>query len=227
MSKERIFADRDFDNMLYAVHKVPDGEAVYPKFPGMHALPSFTKYRSNTLEKNKVIKYVVFCYDRQSPIFEKFKTDDVKRKTISASYAGFVHDPETGLFAPEVDNMLRCGNKDVNLMIIDYVRQYNDPEYSVLVAGYELLYQKLNSLSAAVIKQVVTDDSDLSDQLKNEKLKGDLYNQAETLSQRLSELSNKITTDNNKLLNENLYSMIDQSIKNKLNISPESMAGIA
>jgi hypothetical protein len=61
---DRIFSDKDFDNMLYAVHRVPAGKSVYAQFKGMEFLPSFEKFKDDDIKLNEVIKYVVFCYDR-------------------------------------------------------------------------------------------------------------------------------------------------------------------
>lgn len=225
---EEIFADKDFDNMLYAVHKIPQGESVFPKFRGLDLMPSFVKFHDpdTLIQKNEAIKYVVYAYDRHSPIFIKYRIDDVKRKAIAAAYAGWQYDPETGLFEDAVDRVLKGFNRGVNLMVVDYVRQYNDPEYSVMVSGYDSLYQKLNSLATATNRSEITDFDDMNEHLKNEELKGKLFNQAKLMAEQIDMMATKILTDDNKYLKKDLYSIIDPLAKNRLNITPEYMAGI-
>lgn len=229
---ERVFADADFDEMIFRVHRVPKGEHVYPKFKGFEDFPAIRDYKDKRVDKNMAIKYVVFAYDRQSPIHKKFSTDILKRKTTAALYAGFIADETTGLFEDEVTDMMMGMNRYINWMIIDYVRQYNDPEYSLLVAGHESLYQKLSFLMSNEKRQVSlgdennSDEADLSDFLKNEKLKGELYNQAKNIADDLAKIAAKILTDENKFLRRDLYTVIDPRFKNRLNITPERMAGI-
>ncbi len=248
IDSEKIFNNSDLDMMLYPVHHFTDGRDMSKLLKGMDDLPSFVNFKSSSeLSKNMVIKYVVFCYDRHSPIYKKFKNDDVKRKTTAASYAGFIPDPETGLFDPKVNAFIMGFNRDVNLMIIDYIRQYNDPEYSLLVVGHESLYQKLSMLmattSAAPRSTGVLNVDEMTDEqraerqeelnqemkwfLQNEKLKGDLFKQTKEISADLERMAEKILTDTNKLLKQELYSVIDSRNRNRLNITPERRAGLA
>lgn len=220
---ERAFADRDFDDMMYPIHTIPEGKNVYASTPLLHKLPYFAKFMDPMLDKSMVIKYVIYAYDRNSPIFVKFGlTDDVKRKTTAAMYAGWKPDPLHGTFNEFVNKML-CGfNQQVNLMIIDYVRQYNDPEWSVLMAGYDALFRKLEVLSKTDSVDIKKGQNDL----KDEEMYGKLFVQAQTMAAQLSEMSTKILTDDNKPLKKDLYCVIDASQKSKLNITPERMAGI-
>ena len=230
---ERVFRDSDFDNMTFPVHKVKAGEAVFPKFKGFESMPNIVAYKDKRIDKSMAIKYVVYAYDRESPIYKKFGTTDmINRKTTAALYAGFVANDNDGMFEPDVTDMMIGMNRYVNWMIIDYVRQYNDPEYSLLVAGHESLYQKLSFLMSNEKKPVSlgdednSDEGDLNDFLKNEKLKGELYNQAKSITDDLTKIASKILTDENKLLRKELYTVIDPRFKNRLNITPERMAGI-
>ena len=202
---ERIFSDADFNNMIFQVHLVKAGESVFPKFKGFEDMPNIVSYNDKRIDKSMAIKYVVYAYDRESPIYKKFLTTDlIKRKTTAAIYAGFEANEETGLFDSDVTDMMMGMNRYVNWMIIDYVRQYNDPEYSLLVAGHESLYQKLSFLMSNEKKQVSlgdengSDEGDLNDFLKNEKLKGELYNQAKSIADDLAKISARILTDDNK-----------------------------
>jgi hypothetical protein len=227
-----MFKDRDFDDMLYPVHQIDKNDSIYPRFPKMAEMPSFVRFTEEGLPKSKVIRFIVYCYDRNSPIYKKYRNDDVKRKTTAAIYAGWEFDPTTGLFPKEVDDMLKGFRPKINIMIVDYIRQYNDPEYSILVAGYDSLYQKLQSLSAFRTNIRFDNSSeegsfpDMNEELKNEELKGKLYDQCIKMGEKIEALASKILTDDNKYIKQDLYCAIDKEIKNKLNLSPEAMVGI-
>lgn len=240
---ERIFNERDFSELMYNVYSVEEGTNLLAKFKGLASLPSFLAFQENwttggvyeeddneegmmvgevehSLSRNKVIRYVIYAYDRNSPIAMKFSQDEVKRKTTAALYAGFEPNDE-GYFERDVNDMMNCNINQVNAMIIDYVRQYNDPEYSLLVTGYESYYKKLN--------QIMADDSESlkRDAFQVEESKGRLFTQAKAMASDLDKLSTKILTDDNKLLKKDLYCIIDQRLKNKLNITPERLAGVS
>lgn len=223
---DRIFSNRDFDDLMYRVHDVPKGTSLMQTFEGLQLLPAFVSFNDKFLMKDKCIRYVVYCYDRFSPIYIKFRNEEIKRKTTAACYAGWIHDEETGLFPDQVNDMLMGFNPYVNRMIIDYVRQYRDPEYSVLVSGYESLYQKLQVISSAVEKPSLGIGGADKNFLANEEKKGKLYDQSVDMAKSLKALAAKILTDENPYLKKDLFSMIDPLLKNKLNISPESLAGI-
>lgn len=220
MIDKGLFSEKDFENLMYQVYTLDHGTNLMSRFPQMKKMPSWVSFSSDGLNKNNVIRYVIYCYDRDSPVLRKFRQDDSKRKTIAALNAGFKTDKD-GLFSEEVDAMLKCRNRSVNLMIIDYVRQYNDPEYSILVAGHEALYLKLERLTEV---EQMNDSS--RDAFQIEETKGKLFKQAREMGKDLSDLSEKILNDENRYLKRDLYCSIDDKTRNRLNITPERLIGI-
>ncbi len=228
--KDRIFTDDDFDGMLYDVHRKPSGLDLLEVYPDLRKMETFVDYNKQKFEKpelfifdlNKVIKYIVYCYDAHSPILKRFLADAEKRKTTAAHYAGFEYDAK-GYFGPEVDTMMKCRNNHVNKMIIDYVRQFNDPEYGLLITGYENYWQKLQQISEI---QIDKDDAK-KDKWTIEKTKGELFTQAQKMAASLGEMTTKILRDDNKNLSKEFYSFLDANVRNRLKITPEQLAGIA
>lgn len=218
MQLDALFNDKDFASLMFPVHKHKEDVNLIGKFPTLASLDSFRKFRHPSLDVNKVIRYIVYCYDRESPILKKFMTDEKKRKQTAALYAKFSHD-DNGLFDSDTDDMMKCRLQEVNLMIIDFVRLYNDPEWSTLMMGYESYYQKLEQLVQANV------DSK-RDKFQLEETKGKLYKQCIDMSKSLGELAQKILTDENRYLERDFFCTIDSDIKNRLNITPERLAGI-
>ena len=232
---EKIFSDRDFSELMYPVHTVGESTNIMGKFKDLQKLNSFLNYDqiilptadekqadeilSEKYDKNKVIRYIVYCYDRSSPILKRFSQDEGKRKSIAALYAGWEANEE-GFMSPEVENIFRCKVKHINTMIIDYIQQYHDPEFALMVVGYEAYYQKLNLLLAQDLESN-------RDVFLQEETKGKLFVSAQKMAADLDGLAQKILTDENKLLKTDLYCLIDEATKNKLKITPERLAGVA
>ena len=151
LAVDKIFADRDFEDMMYPVMEHDKMTNIMGVFPDLQKLPSWRAFNDPTLPKNIVYRYIVLCYDRQSPIFKKFLEDEGKRKSTAALYAGWVANSE-GFFDENIEEVFRCKVQMINYMIIDYVRQYNDPEYALLVTGYEAYFKKLEQLMNAEIE---------------------------------------------------------------------------
>jgi hypothetical protein len=59
-----------------------------------------------------------------------------------------------------------------------------------------------------------------------EETKGKLFKQAQEMSAALEKALQKILGDVNPYLQRDLYCVIDQEIKNRLNITPERMLGL-
>lgn len=212
MSKSVLFTDKDFVGLTYNVMKHPPGTSMLKTFPLFQTIESFTQYKG---EINKVFRYIVLCYDKNSAILKKFMQDDTKRKVLSAEYAGFKPNA-SGLFSDWVDEMMKCRDKDINKMIIDFIRTFNDPNWALLMAGMESYYQKLEQL-------IASNPDSKRDAFQVEETKGKIFKQAREMSNSLDETAKKILGDENPYLLRDLYCTIDQETKNKLQITPERM----
>jgi hypothetical protein len=225
---DRLFSNRDFDSLMYSIHEIPRHEKILKKFAALSKIDSFSNYHKQELlpetvllDLDSVIRYIVYAYDRESPIVKRFLNDVEKRKTTACDYAGFSYD-EKGRFSLDVDNMMKCKNRYINVMIIDYVRQYNDPEFALLISGYDAYWQKL--VQATTVEE--GEEGAKRDAFQIEETKGKIFEQARKMASLLSELSIKILSDENKLLRQDLYSIIDSSVRNRLRITPERLAGL-
>jgi hypothetical protein len=218
MVTQELFSDRDFKTLTYNVMAHAMDVNLINKFPSFATIKSWRNFEG-PLDANNVIRYIVLCYDKGSPILTKYMQDDVKRKTLSAQYAGFPTNDE-GLFDQDVDEMMKCINPAVNEMIIDFLRLFNDPNWALLMSGLESYYQKL--------QQIVSVDlgGNKRDMFQIEETKGKLFKQAQEMSASLEKAAQKILGDVNPYLQRDLYCVIDQEIKNRLNITPERMLGL-
>lgn len=211
-----LFTNKDFEELTYNVMELPKGGNVLAAFPALAELPSFKKFKSEN--KNKIVRYIILCYDKNSPILKRYMQDDVKRKVMSAQYAGFEGDSE-GYLNDEINAVMRCFNPETNQMIIDFLRLFNDPAWALLLAGLESYYQKLAQLMA-------NDPASKRDTFQVEETKGKLFKQAQDMMSSLDAAAKKILGDENIYLKRDLYMTIDKESRNRLNITPERMLGI-
>jgi len=215
---QELFSNKDFEELTYPMMEVKPDVNLLAKFPTLGAIKSWKEYQGR--DKNILIRYIVLCYDRTSPILKKYQQDDVKRKTISAEYAGWQADSE-GIFDDYVDEILKCRNETVNSMIIDFIRTFHDPSWALLVVGLEGYYQKLQTMI-----QLTESVGSKRDAFAMEETKGKLFKQAQEMSISLENTANKMLNDINPYLRRDLFCVIDQESKNRLKISPERMLGI-
>lgn len=216
MKPSVLFNDKEFETLTYNVMKHKLDANLLKIFPTFDAIKSFHQCKH---ERNRIIRYIVLCYDKGSPILQRYMQDDVKRKTLSAQYAGWTPDEE-GIFDDWVDSVMKCLDHEVNAMIIDFLRTYNDPNWALLMTGMESYYQKLQQIMNADF------GGGKRDIFQIEETKGKLFKQAQQMSEALDLAAKKILQDENPYLRRDLYSTIDQESKNRLNITPERMLGL-
>lgn len=219
MSTEVTFVQRDFNTLMFPVMAYSSGKDLLKEIPQLSTIDSFASFSHPVLSRDKVIKYVVLAYDKESPIGRQFAGDPIKKKLWAARYAGFAPDSK-GLFEDEVDQMLKCGNKLINTMIVDFVRLFGDPRWTTLVAGNEALYQKMDAMISLGKGENEKETAAI------EKTKGELFNQIQSMSVILTKTATEILGDTNSYLRRDLFCTIDEEIRNRLKITPERMAGI-
>ena len=212
---ELQLSDKDFRDLLFPIMEKGKG-AILDRIPELKNAFHFKKY-TLSLEKDAIIRYIFLVYDKRSPLQKS--SDPLKRKTMAAAYAGWEANDD-GLFSDEVDKVMKCQNSAVNAMIVAFVRMFNDPRWTTLVAGNEALYQKMEAMISLGRGENEKETAAI------EKTKGDLFNQIENMSIKLTDTVNSILNDENPLLRRDLFCTIDEEIKNRLNITPERMAGI-
>lgn len=216
MNKLVLLNDKDFSTLTYNVMKHKTDTNLLRIFPTFESIEPFKQYKGDV---NRVIRYIVLCYDKGSPILNRYMQDDVKRKVLAAQYAGWQCNDE-GLFEDEVDKIMKCLNAEVNAMIIGFIRTFNDPNWALLMTGMESYYQKLQQIMNA-------DFGDMKrDIFQIEETKGKLFKQAQDMSKSLDAAASKLLSDENPYLRRDLYSTIDQESKSRLNITPERMIGL-
>lgn len=195
------FAENEFKNMMFDVSVVQPPKHVITSYPRLRKIKEF-KTKFTKLSKDKVIRYIMLLYDKNSPFRIKFN-DVLIRKVEVAKGAGWEIE-DHGLFNDEVERLLRGENKHVNRMIIAFVRLHRNFKYSYLIALEETFYRFLLETITGEIKNMA--------QMKS--------TQGE-LEELITELLNQ---DKNPYIREELLRYVEEA---RLNLRPEDIARIA
>jgi len=195
------FSDKEFAGMMFNVLDVIGARKITSAFPKLGKVREFTRPLSK-LNKNKVIKYIMFLYDKNSPFRVKF-SDVLQRKVEAAKGAGWPL-VEGGIFEDEVERMLRGHNTFINEMIVAFIRLHRNFKYSYLIGLEESFYRMMLEIMAGEMKNV-----------------GKMKQTQEELENIMLELT---AEDNNPELRDTLLRYVETA---RLNLRPEDIARIA
>jgi len=163
---------------MYNPKILANDKSLVRKYPPLGKLPSW-RMQLTSIHKEKVFRYIIYMYDRNSPLRTKYSDLD-RRRLEAAKEAGFR--TEQGVFPEEVENMLMGKIPKINRMIVDFVRHHRSYKYSYLVANEESFYKIMQQVLNGETKQIADLDR-IGKQLE------------ETLSEMLNEDDNVAIMD--------------------------------
>lgn len=200
------YKPEDFAKMLFPLQ---DSDNVLADFPKLKSYPEFGH---DINEVDKVIKYVGLAYDKGSPLQ---KIDNiVHRKVTAAMIAGFANTDD-----PYIQDIMKCRNVIVNLMIIRYCRLMRSRTYMVIVTGNEILNDTMEQLMNFEIKK--------KNLLENSETKLALFEKAKKTAKDNDALSFEfLSNDDNKNLHDTLYTIADMDEEEYINLTPEDYSKI-
>jgi len=195
------FSDKEFRDMMFNVVEVPPQKHIINHFPKLKKVPEFKRRLAN-LNKNKVLKYIMFLYDKNSPFRTKYQ-DVLKRKVEAAKGAGW-ETGEGGVFDNDVEEILRGHNIFVNEMAVAFIRLHRNFKYSYLVGLEESFYRMMLEVMTGEMRNV-----------------SKMKTTQEELEDVILELANE---DTNPALRDTLLRYVEQA---RLNLRPEDIARIS
>lgn len=194
-----IFADREFDKMMFNVNRIPHNRSIIKAFSLMSKVPEFKKPISGGLEKNRVLRYIAFMYDKNSPFRRRFP-DIMKRKIECAMHAGYKLE-EGGIFSVSVEDMILGKNNAVNCIMVAFVRLHRNVKYSYLVSIEESFFFLMEEIARGEMKNLAR-LKEIQEEIEN------------TILEMLNE-------DDNPAAKEAIFKYIEEE---RLNLRPEDIA---
>ena len=214
IADEYIFGPEEFDLMLFNPTKTKQGTDLL-KIPALAKIGSWQSIRlTPNIDKDNLIRYICLYYDPYSPSGQI--KDYIKRKLWCAVMAGFEFDDD-GMFNVDVDDMLRNKNREANIMIIDFIIEFNDIDYSAIRVGTEAYNNKLFQINNLDVSSKTKNDVEI------EKIRGELWKQALAMQQDIHIMTERFLKDDSKLLKKDLFCVINKSAAS-LRLNPESRA---
>ncbi len=193
------YEEEDFEGMTYKIYGLPGDQSIFKVYPNLKKIPELTfKVPHQTINLDRVIRYLMFFYDKGSPFIGI--RDINERKEIALTHAGIL--PRSKKYSEVVEKIITGKNKDFNKAVIAYLRFCNNPGFS-LVKVYEKMYYK--NLERAENGELM----DLS--LINKQLR--------TLQEAEAKF---LHNDDNRDLSEAFYDYIHAE---ELDLSPEGVVG--
>ncbi len=138
-----------FDKLRWPVHLIDAEDHLTKKIPEICKYPEF-KTAPSGIDKNKLLRYIVFCYDKNSPLFNELDKI-LERKVSAALLAGFEQDEELN-FDDRVKKLFANELQEANLMIIRYARLQSSLDFSLLISGLDHFYSMLYTLENTTVK---------------------------------------------------------------------------
>lgn len=204
------YISKDFENLMLNAYDVPIGNSLFNAFPILNKYDEF-KVKVEGIQKEKVLRYVIFAFDRNSPLVGI--NDILERRVEAALLSGFKLTKRK--FKPEVDKMIRSLLPEVNHMIIRYCMFLGDTDYSVLITYEDSLLKELQALMDFDNAKSVNDDE------RKEK-KGEILRNIDSLRLNIKKLKEEFLARNvDYFLTRSLHEFSESQ---KFELSPEFYA---
>lgn len=131
------FLDTDFDGLMFNIHRADPSVDYRDIFPELRMFPEFSAPIDPKLDRQTILRYVIYAYDKNSPFRSKYK-DLLARKVNAMLFAGY--DMVDGKFPSHIEDVLECRNFKTNEMILGYCKLHYSISYRHLVLC-EAMYQ--------------------------------------------------------------------------------------
>ena len=145
------FAPSDFNRLMIDVY---NADMSVPFVNQFHQLQIYTECSDiipKKLERNKIIKWIVYVYDKGSPYRDKYK-NLTQRKVQAMIDAGYGLEGE--FFPKEIEDILQGKNERVCNMIIAYIKLHCDAEYAHLILLEAMYFQIYREVLSGITQKI-------------------------------------------------------------------------
>jgi len=145
---------KDFDKLYFPLHRLKPGDDPFEKIPQLGIYPEFrlklieeaTPLSSMILNRTRVLQFVAYVYDINSPLIEFSKI--MERRVQAAKLAEFGKDPKAkdNKFTRHYEDVILYKNKAVNQMALRYCFVQKSPTHAIVMTYMEQLFDELSLL---------------------------------------------------------------------------------
>ncbi len=199
------FNKEDFSKMMY--NPYPLGENIdIAEYFGLNIYDEFKNSYKDINYKNKVIRYMMFMYDRNSPLN---KIIDLKTRKIEAlKLAGFKSEEiNSKLLNDKIIRLINFSDNIFTNMVMRYLRLHKDNLFMYIYTVQERFYKECEKVIAGN-----DTDTKLSETLKY-------------LKEAIKDIEGSITEYFNGEYNKQLHTQLSNFIEEEIiNLRPENIA---
>jgi hypothetical protein len=134
------FQKSDFAKLMFPIVDMPDDVDPVKFFKRLQRWEEYYNTKWPILKKNKVFRYIVLMYDKESPFRERI-TDLNQRKIEAARFVKLITDPK--IVPGDIMDIMVGMDQKFNTMVIAYVRMHRDSKYALVVGLENLFYADL------------------------------------------------------------------------------------
>jgi hypothetical protein len=192
------FTPDDFKRLMFNVFEADMSKSFLTQFPELKLYSEFEKKLAPPLDTNKIIKYIAYVYDKNSPYRVKYK-DITQRKVRAIIDAGYELEGKT--FNKEVEDVLQGRNHKVADMIVAFIKLHCNVGYAHVVLLEAMYFQIMKEVLLGQVAKIT-----------------DLQKTKEAYEEAMNDV---LQNDQDKGLMKSLYKSINND---KLRLSPEDIA---
>lgn len=122
--------------MMFNIYELGSGVDIVENYNELKVQPEF---QLEIKDKNKIVRYILFFYDKGSPYETRYK-DYNERKAACAEAAGFKYNTK---WPKSIEDVMNGENKEANLMIAAFLKMHLDTDWSHLVAMKTIYYKQI------------------------------------------------------------------------------------
>lgn len=192
------FTPDDFKRMMFNVYEADIDKPFVQQFPELALYDEF-KENLPKLDRNRIIKYICYVYDKNSPYRVKYK-DLTQRKVRAMIDCGYGL-TDGNVFPPEIEDVIQGRDYKVADMAIAFIKLHCDLEYAHVLLLEAMYFKAMKNVFLG----------------QNEKIK-ELNEIKESYTKAQADL---VSNDQTKALMQSLYKSIN---RDRIKLSPEDIA---
>lgn len=170
--------EKDYEKLKWRIDKVPFDKKcieVYPELGDIFL--EFLTLKTDTLSNDMLIRFIIFCYHRNSPYIEKI-TNPIERKVAVFNYLKI--EEKNGAFPSDIQSIVKSISPRVAKMIYQFCKFEDSLTYFALVTTTEVYIQMNEQLGSEMSSA------------KDSKDTADVLVKLEKIEDRIDKLSSKL-----------------------------------
>jgi hypothetical protein len=146
------FTPNDFKRLMFDFYNADMSKPFISQFPELEFYKEFTGNLPPGIERNRIIKWIAYVYDKGSPYRDAYK-NIFDRKVVAMIDVGYEANAK-GEFDKDIEDIIQSKNHKVTDMVIAYIKLHCEADYTHLVLMETLYFQNARAVLIGNDKKV-------------------------------------------------------------------------